>query len=596
MRLVANALNPILQENGAQPLGFGQPKARAYSRPEALDMVQDELSGFVGFAEDSSTTGGYGYPVYWVTRSSDDPNTPGTLRYAIAQASAGGGGRIIFDPRDEIDLILASRINVPANCTIAAPGRNVRIRAWSDTALFNVPTTNIIIRYLELSHLIDPTGINNKLVFGDPGYDADQGGPANQADAITVIPTTADKIWIDECTFQHLSDGAIDVSSSALTNASGGPCHFTVSRSIVRGQYKSMLCGSSSTAAGDVPYTNSRKVFGTYFENWYDHCAERHPRVGALGYADSVNNVFDIAQLQTDDGVATGAYGIASLYGGWVQTRGDLFRSLDGVATLAVQTSDGTSIPESATINSGSATEGGLTIQTRNTGTPTALPYSLTAQTVPDVGPARKDWADTIRRNAGARAEAMPRGEFIYDEDGTKTVNGITIRSAPGGGQFQIDSRQDNTVPIPEALSGASAAALWTRGSTKTLSSDTLTIDGTATVWAVNPESGTTDNISTINGGVDNQLCLIRPASSSYTLSFITGGNITLGSSGTFSLTGSKDCALLRYDAGIGAWVVISQPGKKSAAQSDSTATTVAGIVADFNSLLAKMRTAGQLA
>jgi len=34
----------------------------------------------------------------------------------------------------------------------------------------------------------------------------------------------------------------------------------------------------------------------------------------------------------------------------------------------------------------------------------------------------------------------------------------------------------------------------------------------------------------------------------------------------------------------------------KATAQADSTATTVAGLVADFNSLLAKLRTAGYLA
>jgi len=34
----------------------------------------------------------------------------------------------------------------------------------------------------------------------------------------------------------------------------------------------------------------------------------------------------------------------------------------------------------------------------------------------------------------------------------------------------------------------------------------------------------------------------------------------------------------------------------KAAAQADSTATTVAGLVADFNSLLAKLRAAGYLA
>lgn len=40
-------------------------------------------------------------------------------------------------------------------------------------------------------------------------------------------------------------------------------------------------------------------------------------------------------------------------------------------------------------------------------------------------------------------------------------------------------------------------------------------------------------------------------------------------------------------------WVIV---GKQAAAQIDSTAVAVAGIVADFNALLAKLRTSGVLA
>lgn len=580
--LVQASTGESLEQVATRPhrLSFGIFKTRAYDRPTAISMGQD-VTYLKGWAKNATTTGGAGKPVYWVTWSSDDVNTPGTFRYAMAQAAAGGGGQIFFEPRLEIDIILQSRIDIPSNVTIAAPGRNVRIRAKSNTQLMQISgATNVIIKFLDLSHLIDTTGINNKLNPGDPGYDAQQGGPANQADAITIIPTTADKIWIDQCTFQHISDGCIDVATSTLHVGAGTSCRVSISRCLFRDQYKTMLCGTSSTAAGDVDYTAARNVFVSYYENWYDHTAERHPRVSGLGYADSVNNIFDLASIQADDGVASGSIGIASYYGGWARSRGDLFRSLDGVATHALECSDGTSgIPESAAINENSVAEGALTFQTRNVATPTALPganYNLVPAAVPAAGPAREAYRNAICAAAGARIEAMPRGNWTYSAASTQVINGVTVRAAPDKGlvgRYLLTDNQQELVPPPEALQGVTST-VWRRGSTKVLAADTITIDQTATVFTVTPEAGNTDNISTINGGIPDQVITLRPTSAAYTLTVTNAGNIDLGSRGSaIALTGSRDEITLRYDDAIGKWVIIAAPDQYGTLDAVTTGT-----------------------
>lgn len=77
------------------------------------------------------------------------------------------------------------------------------------------------------------------------------------------------------------------------------------------------------------------------------------------------------------------------------------------------------------------------------------------------------------------------------------------------------------------------------------------------------------------------------------------GGILVVGSFGEKVLQ-AKDATELPAGVGDGTLVAAttSTAGivKQAAAQADSTATTVAGLVTDFNALLAKLRTAGLLA
>lgn len=77
-----------------------------------------------------------------------------------------------------------------------------------------------------------------------------------------------------------------------------------------------------------------------------------------------------------------------------------------------------------------------------------------------------------------------------------------------------------------------------------TIASDTISVKGSN--YTLTPESGTTDNLSTITTNFNDQLLILRSASSANTITVKNGvGNITLPSDRT--LNTSKDILLLYY-------------------------------------------------
>jgi hypothetical protein len=89
-------------------------------------------------------------------------------------------------------------------------------------------------------------------------------------------------------------------------------------------------------------------------------------------------------------------------------------------------------------------------------------------------------------------------------------------------------------------------------GPALTIASDTITV--TRSVHAVAPESGTTDNISTINGGVAGMSLTIRPVSSSHVITMVRStGNIRLDGSANKVLNGSLSSIKLYYNGSL--WV-----------------------------------------
>ncbi|MDK8193771.1 head fiber protein [Paenibacillus sp. UMB7766-LJ446] len=68
--------------------------------------------------------------------------------------------------------------------------------------------------------------------------------------------------------------------------------------------------------------------------------------------------------------------------------------------------------------------------------------------------------------------------------------------------------------------------------------------------------------------------------------------NLAIGTTGTTAAAGNHAHAVAAI-TGLQAALDAKLTGTKAAAQANSTATDVAGLVADFNALLAKLRTAG---
>jgi pectate lyase len=557
---------------------FLAPKARANTRVEALSMTTD-YSFMKGFAKYAGTTGGAGGTTFWVDNNSDDVNTPNSFRWCLAQGAALAGApvQIIFENRRPMRIVPKSRYNLYSNLTISAPGRNVLFIPKSNTVtMFADGCSNFILRFLRFKQSIDSTGINNKLNPGDVGYDANQGGPADQADAISINAGTCDKFWVDQCSGDQISDGCLDISASTLTAATANTCRYSVSRCHWRGHYKTMLSGSLSTDPADQLVTAARKVFGSYYNNWYDHCAERMPRTSSLSYIDSVNNIFDIASVVGDDGLQSGSYGIASFTGAHAQSRGDLFRSLDGVATKATNR-DATS----ALAVTGSVAEGALTFDTGNEGNIAALPaagYDLVPDAVPAAGPAREAWRIAIQAAAGAEVNSAPYGEWIYVPAATTQLNGLTVRAATdkADGRYLLVGDREPEMPTPEYIPGSSAT-VWTRGTTLGIVGDAITVDTTSTAHALTPEVGNTDNLVTINGGTNFQTLMVRPTSAAHTITIKgAGGNIATRGSNDVNLVGSTSMALLWRDDSIGKWVCFLEPEQTGTGGSVTTFSAVA--------------------
>lgn len=255
------------------------PKTFARTWQEVLDQSAD-LSQMRGYALLAGTTGGAGKTVYKVWNDSDDINTAGSLRWAVAQAKANGGGRILGVPVGQHTVQLRDRISLDFdNITLDFPGRNWRFGALNDVEMFRISGKNQIIRRVPTFRYPHYTAVDNQFIeysaaninltpgqttfvvsfpFFSSGdlritknkfvtltettdYTVTGGGGPNgstgtivltapvnatdiiriygtifQQDGFSVRPELCDKIWIDQCTFTDHTDGACDITSALV--------------------------------------------------------------------------------------------------------------------------------------------------------------------------------------------------------------------------------------------------------------------------------------------------------------------------------------------------------------------------------------------
>ncbi|QBQ98164.1 hypothetical protein E1956_13930 [Paraburkholderia pallida] len=530
--------------NGAKP--------SAYSLAQA-DAMSADFSAMVGYAAVTGTTGGGRGPVYWVTNTSDDIYTTGSLRWAINQVRTAGSGRVLFHPRGNFEVYLTSQIILPSNITIDAPGRNARIWAPTDVTRFKlIDCANVVVRRLQFS--------------------STPGATATMRDGIWIVPDSVDRVWIDQCSFRYAGDGCIDMSTLVEME---NPCRVTVSRCLFRQHDKGMLLGSLACYNPNPPAwcptaspANTR-LFVTLIENYYDSVGQRQPKAISQTFVDSINNVHRMCQQNRDDGSFGSAYGILTATGGSARSRGDLFISALGTGWSGV---DAWRDPQKPLGGGTGATDGpgcidyttdtvaldGVKLAKYNEGLVPVPPYAITPKSIPTSNYARRKWAQMILSNAGAEFDTAADGQFRWDRKSVETPNGFNVISeTPGSGRWlRVD--KINEAPAFANMVPPSRTINTPRSPTLRIASHAITVPDTGTFFAIDTEGqAASDTLTTINGGSDGRWIMLRSASSGRTVTVMGGGNIAVPE--TYPLSANSTVITLMYEPTVGKWLTIEK-------------------------------------
>ncbi len=376
-------------------------KQTATTTQQAITMAND-LSTISGYAQTAGTTGGTSYPVYWVTNSEDSITTEGSLRWAIQQASTTNGGIVLFEPTGKFDVYLSSQIEIPTNITIDAPGRNANIWAASDITRFKVVSDNVIIRRLQF------------------------GATANAAtstlrDSVWIEPSMADKVWINECSFQWSGDGCVDMTTLVELTSD---CRVTVSNCYFNNHDKGSLIGSLACYQEDdqpawcstALSSQTIRLFVTMQKNFWNSVGQRQPKVVSQAFVDSINNVVRMAPYVRNTGDTGACYGLFTATGGMARSTNDLYGAIVGSGYSGVDASVLSYVPPSngvlaiegkgAVDINGSVATNGVTLNEREAASVITAPYSITPIAITNTTNGIIDFINTIEVAAGASAKS----------------------------------------------------------------------------------------------------------------------------------------------------------------------------------------------
>lgn len=226
------------------------------------------LNHIEGYAAKAGTTGGEGYPVYTVTSAAN--SGAGTLRDALSQ----GQRYIVFDSAlDGQSIQLSSDIGVKGN-EITLDGRGANVTIKGGTIKFE--GTNYVLAFLTFS---DNTNV---------------GG----SDSVTFrLPTnaTADQhFFVYKCTFNHASDGLLDIIWNRGFNVYG-----TVKLSTFSNHDKAILIGTNDMSKEGGRY------YISFTQNHFYQLLQRIPltRRGEIHF---YNNL--VEKWGKDNGAGGGAF------------------------------------------------------------------------------------------------------------------------------------------------------------------------------------------------------------------------------------------------------------------------------------------------
>ncbi len=514
-----------------------KPRPAASNRHTA-DTLSADLSDMVGYAVQAGVTGGGGGTIFWVTNGLDSAESwpTGSLRWAVEQVRAAGSGRVLFDPRRKIDVVLLSTLDLPPNITIDAPGRNASIYRPGDVTGVRVGENNTVIRRLKFGRVASNT--------------------ANERDAITVEPENMSGYWIDQCTFEDNSDGCIDIAAIGVVPSN---CLGTMQRCLFRNHDKVCLMGG----LGATP-TDTIRVFATFHECWFDHCTQRAPKAAQQSFAHMVNCYFTLTSLTPDTGIVPGPDGVRGSEGGEVRVEDCWFQGSGGNLERAVYADLG---GRSRVINS-YAIDGATLTETDPSGV-TVPPYTIT-KTNAVVGQAgRLDMLELVSDAAGSEVNGYPEGDWVFDATSTAEPNGVWVRGLvgsaagrffrQGGGTFSAvptDAtafKLNEDTGVGEFLYGFAAARSGTVG----------IVGGTISpghgFHTISPQSGNTDDLDTINFSnvSDGQRLVLMNSSSGNVITLRHGvGNIRLDGGTNLVLSGADQEAVeLMWADFAGVWV-----------------------------------------
>lgn len=470
-------------------------------------------------------------------------------------------------------------------------------------------------------------------------------GKFYQQDGISVRPELCDQVWIDQCTFTDHTDGACDITSAlvdlnvAATNlvpgvryeittagtttwtsigaannnvgttfictaagtgtgvAKTATSRITVSRCHFRRQLECMAIGSSATSAQSPPpawaptaLSQTPIVNVTLDRNVFEGCSQRAPRVGALAFVHSINNVHLMSAYRRDDGTTAAQYAAWATTGGKLLSEGDYLRSAgtdvpaNGMYATTTAWDAASRLGPGAFAYNGTVAESGITLTPDNTSSVPTPPYTLAYSPVPSTSRLEYVWTQI----AGAGAEVSPLSEmhytFVSKADGDAQglwPDGIDVITVDGGYRVRtlpdIPSTGEN--PVTNITAGSVS---FPRGSTLILVSDAITLRDGQAFNAVDTEgAAASDVLSTINAptGVvlpDGYLYGIRIASNSRIITVTSAGNIDVPS-GPIRLDSTTKMLWFRWGSSTSRWGIVSQNGRTSG-EYTATLTSVANV------------------
>lgn len=298
----------VLQGDARDSAAIGTLLAQGSSpcRNDGLSMVSGRVTGaahygqMAGFARAAGTDGGLGQRIFKVRRADDveGKGQTGSLRWAVAQAKAAGGGWIAFSPALrgakialKAPLRLGSNITIDGGCAmphLVGEGRG--------SVLYVRGSRNVVISRLHL----------------------EQVGGGGDGDCITVSHG-ADRVWLAYLRLRRCRDGLIDISRDGVA----GPMRATVAHNRFSDHDKAMLVAGArlADACGGLKQPVQLTVAGNVFYR----TGQRHPRASGDAFVHLQNNVIAFGPQKRAGGGRGGAYGTLAAEGAQVLVENTLY-------------------------------------------------------------------------------------------------------------------------------------------------------------------------------------------------------------------------------------------------------------------------------